>query len=65
VVGLALHDISKVLLHGDEDEEVVQHDQELVPEWIKKSPLREKHIKRLLNRCPPDILEKPAVDKPS
>ena len=31
VVGLALQDISKVLLQGDEDEEVVQGDEELVP----------------------------------
>lgn len=64
VVGLALQDISKVLVQGDEDEEVMQGDEELVPDWIKKSPLREKHIKHLLNHCPPDILEKPAVNKP-
>ena len=55
VVGLALQDINTV---------VVQDDKDLVPEWINKSPLRERHIKRLLKCCPPTILDKQAVNKP-
>jgi hypothetical protein len=48
VVGLALRDISRVMVHEDA---------ELVPDWVKTSVLRDKHIKHLLKLCPPKISE--------
>jgi hypothetical protein len=52
VVGLALRDVTTAVVHEDA---------ELVPDWIKNSTLREKHINRLLKCCPPTIVEKPVV----
>jgi len=52
VVGLALRDVTTAVVHEDA---------ELVPDWIKNSTLREKHINRLLKCCTPTIVEKPVV----
>jgi hypothetical protein len=47
VVGLALRDIKTVIEHDDDD---------MVPDWIKESPLKERELQKLLKLCPPKII---------